>query len=241
MRTLLFLFLIVNLLLVNLGWSLTLNELIELGLSRNPAITAAEYERVSAEEGISSARSAFLPQIELSSIYSRTMEVPMLNVGFGQQMPLGYYNNYQNSLSLTLPVFTGTLRKIGYESAIVGHKLKELSKEKQELNVESNIALAYYGYKLSEANLLVAKEDTARVAKHLESVNEQFASGFKSQLDVLNAQLMLERSNYTLLEAEKNLFESMKEGGFTSEGIMDLYGFNKTSEYLWKEAEDIIR
>lgn len=43
-----------------------------------------------------------------------------------------------------------------------------------------------------------------------------------------------------MIEAEKNLFDSMKEVGFTSEGIIDLYGFNRTSENLSKEAKDIL-
>ena len=43
-----------------------------------------------------------------------------------------------------------------------------------------------------------------------------------------------------MIEAEKGLFDSMQESGFTSEGIMDLYGFNKASEKLWKEAEGIL-
>ena len=55
--------------------------------------------------------------------------------------------------------------------------------------------------------------------------------------DLLNEKLS---SRKTMLEAEKGLFDSMRESGFTPEGIMDLYGFNKASENLWNEAKGIL-
>ncbi len=205
MRFLLLTLFITAAVLINPSWGLTLEELIELGLERNPVISAAEYQEISAEEGIRSARASYLPQIEWTSIYSRTLEVPMLDVGFGQQMPLGYHDNYRNSLSFSLPLYTGSLRKVGYQSAETGYKLTQLSKSKTELEVKTNIALAYYGYKLAQANLSVSKNGKQRAEEHLASVKEQFASGYKSELDLLNAQLGLEQAKYSVLEAEKNL------------------------------------
>lgn len=55
--------------------------------------------------------------------------------------------------------------------------------------------------------------------------------------DFLNEKLL---SRKTTIEAEKRLLDSMQESDFTPEGIMDLYGFNKASEDLWKEAEGIL-
>ena len=55
--------------------------------------------------------------------------------------------------------------------------------------------------------------------------------------DLLNEKIL---SRKTMIEAEKGLFDSMKESGFISEGIMELYGFNKASENFLKEAEEIL-
>ncbi len=55
--------------------------------------------------------------------------------------------------------------------------------------------------------------------------------------DFLNEKLF---SRKAMIEAEKDLFGSMKDGSFTSEGIMDLYRLNRTSENLSKEVEDIL-
>lgn len=58
-----------------------------------------------------------------------------------------------------------------------------------------------------------------------------------NERELLNEKLF---SRKTIIEAEKDLFDSMQKNGFTPEGIMDLFGFNKASEKLWKEAEEIL-
>lgn len=55
--------------------------------------------------------------------------------------------------------------------------------------------------------------------------------------DLLNEKLL---SRKTMIESEKGLLDSMQESGFTSEGIIDLYGFNKESENLLKDAKGIL-
>ena len=55
--------------------------------------------------------------------------------------------------------------------------------------------------------------------------------------DSLNDKLLSRKS---MITAEKDLFESMKKHGFTAEGVMDLYGFNKASDKLRAEVEDIL-
>ena len=77
---------------------------------------------------------------------------------------------------------------------------------------------------------------------HQYILDTKYASGkllwiLNKERDFLNKKLL---SRKTRLETEKKLFDSMQKNGFTPQGIMDLYGLNKASEKLWKEAEQIL-
>ena len=67
--------------------------------------------------------------------------------------------------------------------------------------------------------------------------SENLLKMLNNERNLLNEKLF---SRKTIIEAEKDLFDSMQKNDFTPEGIMDLYGFNKASEKLWKEAEEIL-
>ena len=130
--------------------------------------------------------SYFLPSLTYQGLAQKNVELPVF-VFMGQQFAVGSPYNFQHSLSLSLPIFTGGSRWFNYDiQKNIRKSLKEELDGKEEETVLSSME-AYYGIILT-AELQKSAEEAVNVAKqNLEQVEKFYKAGTGTELDLQRA------------------------------------------------------
>ncbi len=128
----------------------------------------------------------FLPTLSYQGIAQKNVELPVF-VFMGQAFAVGTPYNFQHSLSLSLPIFTGGSRWFNYS---IQKDLKKSLKEELEGKKEEtvlNSMQAYYGIILAE-ELSKSAGDAVNVAKqNLAQVEKFYDAGTATELDLQRA------------------------------------------------------
>ncbi len=130
--------------------------------------------------------STFLPSLTYQGIAQKNIELPVF-VFMGQRFVVGTPYNFQHTLSLSLPIYTGGSRWFNFE--IQKNIRKSLSEELQGKEEETvlNSMQAYYGIILA-GELSKSAEDAATVAKqNLNQVRKFYDAGTATELDLQRA------------------------------------------------------
>ncbi|HAB53819.1 MAG TPA: hypothetical protein DCE80_16855 [Ignavibacteriales bacterium] len=130
--------------------------------------------------------SLFLPSLTYQGIMQRNVELPVF-VFMGQKFAVGSPYNFQHSLSLSFPIFTGGSRWFNYDiQRSIKKSLKEELEGKEEETVLNSIQ-AYYEIILAE-ELNKSAEDAVSVAKqNLDQVQKFYNAGTATELDLQRA------------------------------------------------------
>lgn len=147
--------------------------------------------------------SYFLPSINYQGIVQKNIELPVF-VFMGQRFVVGTPYNFQHSLSLTLPIFTGGSRWFNHE--IQKNIKKSLSEELQGKEEETvlNASQAYYAIILS-AEMGKTVQEAVNVAKqNLEQVQKFYNAGTATELDLQRAKAQYSSTLPMLESANSN-------------------------------------
>lgn len=132
------------------------------------------------------ALSTFLPTLTYQGLAQKNVELPVF-VFMGQRFVVGTPYNFQHSLSLTLPIFTGGSRWFNYD---IQNNIKKSLKEElagKEEEIVLNSMQAYYGIILAE-ELSKTSEEAVNVAKqNLDQVSKFYDAGTATELDLQRA------------------------------------------------------
>ncbi len=128
----------------------------------------------------------FLPTLSYQGIAQKNVELPVF-VFMGQAFAVGTPYNFQHSLSLSLPIYTGGSRWFNYN---IQKDLKKSLQEELEGKEEEtvlNSMQAYYGIILAE-ELSKSASEAANVAKqNLDQVQKFYDAGTATELDLQRA------------------------------------------------------
>ena len=130
--------------------------------------------------------SAFLPSLSYQGLAQKNLELPVF-VFMGQRFVVGTPYNFQHSLTISMPVFTGGTRLFNFNiQKTLQKSLSEELKGKEEETV-LNAMQAYYGIILS-SELKKSADDAVAVAKqNLEQVQKFYKAGTATELDLQRA------------------------------------------------------
>ena len=178
-------------------YELTLEESIRLALTNNPAIKVAEADKDKAAWAVKEAKSGKAPTISLQHNSVRS-DPNKYSAGAG--------NSFSNSVSLSLPLYTGgklesaiDQAKLGSESAVVG-----VEKTKQQIRLDATSA--YYNV-LQAANMVkLNQESVDRLNAHLKNVQAQYQVGTVAKTDVLRSEVEVANAEQNLIKAQ-NAYE----------------------------------
>ena len=147
--------------------------------------------------------SYFLPNLSYTAIMQKNVELPVF-VFMGQSFVVGTPYNFQHSLILSLPLFTGGSRWYNYDiQKSIQKSLSEELKGKEEETVLNSIQ-AYFGIILANELMKSASEAVTVAEKNLDQVQKFYKAGTATELDLQRAKAQYTASLPVLESASSN-------------------------------------
>lgn len=184
---------------------LSLEDSIALAVSNNPLIKAQDEQvRASLMEKRSSF-SDMLFSVDLGYTYARFDEEPSITLPAdlgGQIIPMGTRDNYNFSVEVTQPLFTGGALYNAYRIAANNYRVAGLDRQQEIRDLKLRVIEAYYGIVEAREILDVARSSAASIKAHLDVANAFFNQGMIPKNDLLEAQVRYAESLQNVIIAE---------------------------------------
>lgn len=191
--------------------TLTLEDSIRLALSQNPYHLAAEERVEAAKSKIREAAANFFPSLNaqgLNTLDEKIFELELPSFIPGeppQKVAMDFTRDYQFSLSVSLPLFTGGRLLSGFKQAKYNFQsTEEGARQSRHLTV-FNTKRAFYGYLLAQEFVNVAEEAVEVAEKHLKNVKSLYEVGIASKFDLLRSEVQLANLKPQLIRSRNNL------------------------------------
>lgn len=154
-----------------------------------------DLQRVRTQIGIQKlslqiAREAYLPSISGSYSYSRS----------GRMYDGGIMENDQLGIRVSLDIFDGFSRYLSVQREKVGVREAQLDYEATLHELEETLANQYNALETQNRLIQIHKTNLASAQKDLEVVTRQYAEGFSTILDLMDAQVSVLESQINLLK-----------------------------------------
>lgn len=189
---------------------LNLQEAMERAFNTNPAINIAGYNVKSAKATLDAARSSHLLSITAQHQSQRggadderlQQKYNPVSGEFEPVMTKGIGNQHSNSLTASLPIYTGgkirgTVRqaKANYNSVLEG-------KQKAYNDMRATVTNGYCDLLQAGNMQQLGRESVQRLEDHLKNVQAQYEVGVVAKVDVLRSQVELANAQQSLIQAE---------------------------------------
>jgi protease secretion system outer membrane protein len=167
---------------------------ISVAVEKNPEVGASRQEVHIAERDVSKNRAARFPTVELFA--SRNYQNSANNYTVGSK-----YDTYTLALQVSMPIFTS-----GYVSSSISQAISRRIKAQEQLRMQeqssvSDVRKYYNGMVNSIAQVKAYEQAVKSQGLALSGAIKGYQSGFRTNVDVLNAQ-------QKLLESRRNLAKS---------------------------------
>ena len=207
------------------GLPLTLDEAVSLALSNNRSIEQALWARESARSQLSEVRRQSGPTLRWSSqarriggdsyegsrrqheaavAQHRAYELGLVSQDADPSKYPLYENEFSNSVSLSIPLYTGG--RLEHQREARGYALNaaDLTVENRRQEVRYNTRAAYYRA-LQYRDLIGVRQQTIKaLQEHCNQVGLQLEVGNVAYYDLLGTEVQLENARFSLVEAEGN-------------------------------------
>jgi outer membrane protein TolC len=190
---------------------LTLEESIRLALSQNPFHLAAEQKVESAAYQVNEAASQFFPTLNAQGLHTLdeklfVLEFPSFIPGEPpQKIAIDFTRDFQASLSLSLPLFTGGRLISNFKQAKYNLLSTEEGVRQSRQETVFNVKKAFYGYLLAQKFLEVAEEAVTLAEKHFANVKNLYDAGMASKFDLLRSEVQVANLRPQLIRAKNGL------------------------------------
>lgn len=183
---------------------LDLEETIQRALLTNPSVKIAEYNRKAAKADYSAAKGARGISISLSHSTGRNgyADYAMRSVNGGTEIwTKGIGNSHSNSISASLPIFTGGELQGQIGQAKANYR-SMLSAEEQAYNEMKETATTGYFNMLNATNMKALRQESVdRLQAHLDNVIAQYNVGIVARADVLRSEVELANAQQNYITA----------------------------------------
>lgn len=190
---------------------LTLEESISLALSQNPFHLASEEKVVTAQYMLKEAQSRLFPTLAAQGLHTldeKVFELDLPSFFPGQppqKVKMDFTKDYQFSLGLTFPLYTGGRILSGFRQAKYNLESARETVKQSEGQMVFNVKRAFYGYLLGKEFAEVVEEAVKLAEKHLENVKSLYRAGMASKFDLLRSEVQLENLKPRLIKARNSL------------------------------------
>lgn len=210
---------------------LDLEETIQRALLTNPSVKIAEYNRKAAKADYSAAKGARGISISLSHDSGRGgyADYAMRSVNGGTEiLTKGIGNSHSNSITASLPIFTGGELQGQIGQAKANYR-SMLSAEEQAYNEMKETATTGYFNMLNATNMKALRQESVdRLQAHLDNVIAQYNVGIVARADVL-------RSEVELANAQQNYITASNEYDVAEATLNNIIGTPLGTTLLLKD------
>lgn len=183
---------------------LDLEETIQRALLTNPSVKIAEYNRKAAKADYSAAKGARGISISLNHSSGRGgyADYAMRSVNGGTEiLTKGIGNSHSNSITASLPIFTGGELQGQIGQAKANYR-SMLSAEEQAYNEMKETATTGYFNMLNATNMKALRQESVdRLQAHLDNVIAQYNVGIVARADVLRSEVELANAQQNYITA----------------------------------------
>lgn len=173
---------------------LTLEQSIEMALKNNKTIKISAADKESAKWALKEAKGAKNFSIDLSHKDAK----------LGGDSYEKNTSKYSNTVSATLPIYSGDKIESLINQAAIGAEVGELNFANTKQQIKLDATKGYFAI-LQGGNLVQVSEETVRnLEAHLKNVRAQYAVGTVAKSDVLRSEVELANAEQNLIKAQNN-------------------------------------
>lgn len=185
----------------------TLDEAWQIAQSSHRQIAAASAMREAANYELEQARSARMPQLGVSSTYSRLDKAPGFSFGNGVQTgPVFDGDDYVSAgAQINLPLYSGGAISSGIEAAEFGADAADGQLATVIQDTRLGVAERYMSVLRAESAVAVSKSYVASLESHTEDTKNRFEFGDVPRNEYLAASVTLADARQKLLQAQNAL------------------------------------
>ena len=187
---------------VNQTVELTLPKTVQMALDSNRDIKVARYGLQESDWSVAEARAGLMPSLDYSFSAGRAKSYTT-TAAMGKIATFG--NNFSNTLSLSLPLYTGG----AVEGSIAVAKLGRDTSQEEIFRVEQATKLSavqgYFNLLAYQELKAVYDESVSNLQGHVDNVTAQYNVGTVAKLDVLTSDVSLANARTNAVSAANNV------------------------------------
>lgn len=183
--------------------ALNLDDAMLRAFQTNPTVSIAQYELDSARASYNAARQSRGISISASHTTQRG------GYDDAQQAAPGIWtkgigNNHANSLTASLPIFTGGKLSGTIKQAKANYQYNQVGVQRTYNEMRSTVTDGYFKMLQADNMQKLSTESVTRLEDHLKNVQAQYDVGVVAKVDVLRSQVELANAKQTLIQAENS-------------------------------------
>lgn len=181
---------------------MNLQDAMERAFNTNPSISIADYELKSAKASYDAAKSGHFLSVSgrhssgrggLNDDYYNA-----LGMNLGKQIS----NRHTNSVSASLPLYTGGKLSGSIKQARAGYKAQIAGKQAAYNDMRSTVTNGYFAVLQTDNMQKLGQESVDRLKDHLKNVQAQYDVGVVAKVDVLRSQVEVSNAEQSLISAQ---------------------------------------
>lgn len=183
--------------------ALNLDDAMLRAFQTNPTVSIAQYELDSARASYNAARQSRGISISANHTTQRGGYDDAHEAAPGLWTK-GIGNNHANSLTASLPIFTGGKLSGTIKQAKANYQYNEVGVQRTYNEMRSTVTDGYFNMLQADNIQKLSAESVTRLEDHLKNVQAQYDVGVVAKVDVLRSQVELANAKQTLIQAENS-------------------------------------
>lgn len=167
----------------------------------NPAVEIAGYEMKAAKAGYDAARQSHYITIKGNHTSGRGGLNKSVSDGLGG-FTKGIGNSHSNTLSASLPIYTGGQNRGATKQAKAGYLSAVAGQQAAWNEMRSTVTNGYFQVLQAENMTKLSQEAVDRLTEHLKNVQAQYDVGVVAKVDVLRSQVELSNAEQDMIKAQ---------------------------------------
>ncbi len=173
-----------------------LNQLYQLGLEHRLDLDKAKQALQAEKQRVEVERADFFPRLSLEGQYSRTDE---------DQLFQDEKEDWQASLQLSYPLFTGGQRRAELAQARSKHTQAEASLRRMQREIRNQVRSAYLDIQTRKRIVEHLQEEVQAARSHYQRVLAQYEEGLATSVDLVDAHTAYNEAEHSLVQAQYGL------------------------------------
>ncbi|MDQ3369149.1 MAG: TolC family protein, partial [Myxococcota bacterium] len=191
------------------GMALTLADALRAAEAASESLAVARSEVERAQAQVEGARSGYLPRIDGSAGYLRTLASEFDDISFGPpptggeediDLPFGQPNTWRLGVTASQPLFDGFRTSASVAQAKAGVRTSQLGVRSTRAQVVLQVAQAYYDAALAQRQVEIAEVTLQQAQETFATTELNFKQGAAPEFDLVRAEVARDNQSTLLVQ-----------------------------------------